>query len=323
MTRSRALLALCLIVVAAAATLFPAAGLGTHPGGSLPADARPATASAAPASPTAATAGSATATESTGTERGTPTASPTPSPTSAPTDTPTPTDAAAGGDETGGLLALFALPPLVTLFVLPPAVALLAALGFLAGRTEPDGGAGEGGASPFWGSFAALPRATMTALVRGSTRLGAVLSGAGRAATGVLGGVGSALGGISLPSLGLPDRSGRAGDAASAVGSVLHSSRDAEAEETVVPAESEPDEREPPASVYEAWAALTAEVSPPQLAVRTPGEVARAAVAAGYPADAVRRLTRAFREVRYGGRPDEGRLDGARDALARIRGEER
>lgn len=77
---------------------------------------------------------------------------------------------------------------------------------------------------------------------------------------------------------------------------------------------------EPPQSVEEAWDRFTDRVRIRDRSSRTPGEFARVAASRGVPADAVGRLTRTFREVRYGDRPaDESRLDRAREAWANIR----
>lgn len=86
------------------------------------------------------------------------------------------------------------------------------------------------------------------------------------------------------------------------------------------PSGGEPEPPEPPASVREAWGRLQEDLGVADADPRTPGEVARGAISRGLPADAVRSLTRSFREVRYGGRPDDGeRVSTAREAYERIR----
>ncbi|WP_232701751.1 transglutaminase domain-containing protein [Halobacterium wangiae] len=55
---------------------------------------------------------------------------------------------------------------------------------------------------------------------------------------------------------------------------------------------------------------------------KTPGEVARRAVRAGFPRGPVYALTNAFRDAAYGGRSAESRLDRARSALASLRDDE-
>jgi hypothetical protein len=85
-------------------------------------------------------------------------------------------------------------------------------------------------------------------------------------------------------------------------------------------AESDPDPPDPPASVREAFDRLQEDLGVSGADGETPGEIARRAIDRGLPTDAVRSLTRAFRDVRYGGRPDEGeRVTVARDAYERVR----
>jgi len=74
-----------------------------------------------------------------------------------------------------------------------------------------------------------------------------------------------------------------------------------------------------PQSVEEAWERFVERVPLRRPEVRTPGEVARTAVRKDWPARPVRRLTHAFREVRYGGAPaDDNRTRGAVSALDRL-----
>lgn len=61
--------------------------------------------------------------------------------------------------------------------------------------------------------------------------------------------------------------------------------------------------REPANAVDRAWAAMVRRLDPDRPATMTPEECARAAVEAGFDADAVRTLTETFEEVRYGDRP--------------------
>jgi len=82
--------------------------------------------------------------------------------------------------------------------------------------------------------------------------------------------------------------------------------------------DAEPEDPGPP-SVEEAWTTLRDRVPVRNRDARTPGELARAAARRGYPDEAVRRLTDAFREVRYGDLPREDRTDSARSALDRLR----
>nr|WP_240148943.1 DUF4129 domain-containing protein [Halorubellus sp. JP-L1] len=85
-------------------------------------------------------------------------------------------------------------------------------------------------------------------------------------------------------------------------------------------ADTEPADPDPPASVREAWDRLQSDLGVSGRDGATPGEIARAAIDRGLPMDAVRSLTRAFRDVRYGGLPDDGeRVSVARDAYERVR----
>jgi hypothetical protein len=72
-------------------------------------------------------------------------------------------------------------------------------------------------------------------------------------------------------------------------------------------------------SVYQRFAAL---VGVDRWETKTPGEVARRAVRAGFPRGPVYALTNAFRDAAYGGRPADSRLDRARDALSSLRSDE-
>lgn len=85
-------------------------------------------------------------------------------------------------------------------------------------------------------------------------------------------------------------------------------------------ADPEPESPDPPASVREAFDRLQEDLGVSGADGETPGEIARRAIDRGLPTDAVRSLTTAFRDVRYGGRPDEGeRVSVARDAYERVR----
>jgi hypothetical protein len=79
------------------------------------------------------------------------------------------------------------------------------------------------------------------------------------------------------------------------------------------------DDEPTPRTVEEAWALMADCVPVGNRRAATPGEYARAAVAAGFPETAVRRLTRAFERVRYGGASGRDELPGVRDAFDRIR----
>lgn len=78
-------------------------------------------------------------------------------------------------------------------------------------------------------------------------------------------------------------------------------------------------------SLRELWRRFARLVVPGDWRTRTPGEVARAAVDRGFPREPVEALTRAFRDVEYGGQPTESHRERAReafDAIARDRGAE-
>lgn len=148
-----------------------------------------------------------------------------------------------------------------------------------------------------------LARGTGDALRIGARGLGATLSAVPRAFAGLGAGAGllSSLGNASLPSIGRRSR-GRGG------------SQSAPASGTA----DEPEDSTPP-TVEEAWQALTERVRLRNPEARTPGEFARAAVDRGYPDEAVRRLTDAFREVRYGDLSRSDRTEAAREALDGLR----
>ncbi|WP_323676220.1 DUF4129 domain-containing protein [Halorubellus sp. PRR65] len=85
-------------------------------------------------------------------------------------------------------------------------------------------------------------------------------------------------------------------------------------------ANPDPEPPEPPASVREAFERLQEDLGVSGDDGETPGEIARRAIDRGLPTDAIRSLTTAFRDVRYGGRPDDGeRVTVARDAYERVR----
>jgi hypothetical protein len=76
---------------------------------------------------------------------------------------------------------------------------------------------------------------------------------------------------------------------------------------------------DPPESVEEAWDRFTDRVRVRDRRSRTPGELARVAASRGVPSEPVGRLTRTFREVRYGERPrTDSRVRSAREAWTRI-----
>jgi hypothetical protein len=352
--RRAALAALCVFAVAFAATLLPASGFGSQPagvgiGGDGPdappggdigpddADSTPEQApqtSTPPETPTTAAAGSG------GSSADTPTA----------TTTTTTTTAATSSGESGGGDALREAIATVALTAVG-FLGVLALLGFWTGALAVSAGAAAAGPLPFTlvvggrpvgelvgaiptrtmglvvGLSASVPRllddaATLTGEVGRSagTLLGGLARGTGRAfrvgaqglavtATAIpraLAGLGagagilSGLGNVSVPNIGHGGNDRERGRSRSDAGS------------------ADPEETAPP-SVEEAWESMRNRVPVSNRDARTPGEVARAAARRGYPDEAVRRLTDAFREVRYGDLPREDRTDSARSALDRLR----
>jgi hypothetical protein len=148
-----------------------------------------------------------------------------------------------------------------------------------------------------------LARGSAEALRIGAQGFGATLASIPRALAGLGAGAGllSSIGRASVPSL------GRSGSDATENRPRGPRSGSSDPEETG------------PSSIEEAWTTLRDRVPVRNRDARTPGEVARAAARRGYPDEAVRRLTDAFREVRYGDLPREDRTDSARSALDRLR----
>nr|WP_240147647.1 DUF4129 domain-containing protein [Halorussus sp. JP-T4] len=147
----------------------------------------------------------------------------------------------------------------------------------------------------------AAGRGTVEALRIGAGGLAATFTAVPRALAGLGagGGLFASLGSVSVPSFGGGSESADAGTAGGR-------------------RTAEPEDVRPP-TVEEAWEALRDRVPVRNRRARTPGEVARAAARRGYPDEAVRRLTDAFREVRYGDLPRDARTDSARSALDRLR----
>ncbi len=71
--------------------------------------------------------------------------------------------------------------------------------------------------------------------------------------------------------------------------------------------------------VMESWGVLTRASGLDSPDRRTPGQVARAAVARGLPAEPVRRVTDAFREIEYGDGDPEARAEEVRAAMVEIK----
>lgn len=330
-------LALLLLVTA---TLFPTGGFGSYPaadgvdpgerdlGPELPTETAPppeVTTETATGQPTVTPASTATET---------PTETPTATPTA--TETPIPdeddTDPALLGGLLGGLSA--ALWWLFLAAIVTFAGGILALAGSITANADvPDGRLPR--VSVF---FAAIPRATVAVLVGSGSifaTVGGVASGTlGTVTTGsvrgvaevvgafgtVVGSVGHALGSISAPSLG--NLVSGVSVSRSRRGSSDRQSRSATAEKSTEM--NSDDTVSPPETVAEAWARFPAHVpglrSRPE--TRTPGELARRAVAGGLPRDAVETLTAAFRRVRYADGVADRRESAALDAFDRLRGSE-
>lgn len=350
--RRAALALLCLLAVALAASLFPASGLGPHPGGGVPSSGGAAPADA-PLSPTTPPPGDdAEPPGGTAAPDGDGDATPTSTPTPTPTPTPTRTDAGGtGGPSTGrgpgdALAGLFALAGVGVALL-----GLLAALGRAGERADPDlpdlGVLGEVLPAPVALGLARLSRGTTSLLLGASTavpRALSMLAATGRGAGDVLdalarpvgraaaavpralsaagAGLAAATGGLlgSLPAL-----FGRVGANVDRPG-LPSLSRDDGERGGAGDAEDAADDGAPtPRGVVEAWAMLRALVRPHlprgDHRARTPREVARAAVAAGLPAGPVRRLTLAFERVRYGDAPETEALTArAVETLRTLRG---
>jgi hypothetical protein len=260
----------------------------------------------------------------------------TPTPTATPTDTPAASDGPGGGPslDAGTLVgAFFAVGVLVllgglslsrlgyrrrgiwlvhpSLPDLPPAPVrtILAAIP----RTTMGFVVGLSGAAPrllddaatVLGTAASAAGLVARGAVRGTTRtLLAVPSAFAAGTGGLLAGVGRTLG--SLP-----------GAVASLGGSSWRPSSSATPGSTGDAEEADAG----PLTVEEAWSAMTDRVPARDRRALTPGEYARRAVGRGLPSGAVATLTRLFREVRYGGRPeDDDRTAAARDAYDDIDG---
>ncbi|WP_137286034.1 DUF4129 domain-containing protein [Halorussus salinisoli] len=344
--RRAALAALCVFAVALAATLLPASGFGSQPagvgvggggpdappgdGGGTDADLRT---SAESTSTTATTSDDSDSTDSGDEET---------SESTTTTATSETTTAASDSDSGGGddLLAAIVVVPVALL-------GFFAIVGFWTGALALGEAAGplpftvEVGGTTIGELVASVPTRTMAVVVGLSASVprllddaasltrevgssfGTLLGAAGREAADALrigaqglavtvtaipralaglgagAGIASSLGRVGVPSLGRGgsddrDRRNRSG------------------------ATADTEDAGPP-SVEEAWEAMRDRVPVRNRDARTPGEVARSAAERGYPDEAVRRLTDAFREVRYGDLPRDDRTDSARSALGRLR----
>ncbi len=333
--RRAALLCLCVLTVLLAASLFPASGFGSFPTGDIGSDG--AGFSFGPPPLDGVFDGAAPA----------PAPDPTPEPTPEPEPEPAPDTSGNTGSADANLAALlvafvFAVPVLGVL-----SLPVLSALGYrrgegftLAHESLPDLPPPRVRAA-----LQAVPRTTMAVVMAVSAALPGLFDGVVRAAGGtasalasVLGGSARTLGGVAVgvtrvagrgvatvgaglagAALAFPAALGTLGGGLTGRSWPFGRDRPTARPDTDVVACSPPEPAETgPLSVEEAWAAMTGLLGREDSA--TPGQYARAAIDRGLPADAVRRLTRAFQEVRYGGRADEDHTAAAREAIDRIRG---
>ncbi|WP_222920034.1 DUF4129 domain-containing protein [Natrinema sp. SYSU A 869] len=142
-----------------------------------------------------------------------------------------------------------------------------------------------------------LPRLEFGWAGRGAPSLGPALSSVGRAF-------------VTLPSFGSLGSLGRSssGSDGSVLAAVFGTSDD-DSDETSNPADDGPDlaaepltPRGPRAEIRATWHAFLDRLEVDDRETATPGEVARDALAAGFPAENVRRLVAIVRDVEYGGR---------------------
>lgn len=339
-----ALALLCVVVVLFGGSLFPTAGFGSYPAGlgggngAAAPGGSPGAGVDDPAAPTPQTGPTETAQTTRTTDDDGPAESATPTPTETETETP-----AAGGPSSGGDSLTDALVGLLLLLGTP--LLILLGVAFAPGIDERTTVAGLPVGrfrTNLRAFFAAVPRRTTSFVVGLSASLPGVLDRAAAAAAGAAEALGVVAGGLlrgsgrTLAALG-------GGLAAVATGvtrafggglSALFGglqragsgrfSRDrtpgsADGDAPAGPTDDDPEEPPTPRSVEEAWALMAERVPVGNRRAATPGEYARAAVAAGFPEDAVRRLTGAFERVRYGGASGGTHLPDAREALARIR----
>lgn len=163
--------------------------------------------------------------------------------------------------------------------------------------------------------------AGLGAATAGLTALGSSL-GRGLASVpgGLVRGIGSLGRGIGSIALGLGAFSSLGSDGLFAGGADRPSDDPRGGASETPAAEPDPEPPEPPSSVREAFDRLQEDLGVSGRDGETPGEIARHAIDRGLPSDAVRSLTTTFRDVRYGGHPDEGeRVSVARDAYERVR----
>lgn len=336
--RRTLLVGLSALAVVFAAALLPAAGLGTHPGSpgvAVPDDSTPeSTPTPEPADPTPTEVRDESNDAS----------------TSAPGDTEAPS-APDDDDRDAGVSLWGLLGGAAKLFVVGVGATLLLALvGLLRGAEpgSPDVDLPFGitvslpFAVPTWAGELGtrVSRLTMGFVLSVSASTGQLLDASGTALGGVVSGLGIAasegLRGTTALLAAVPSGVARSLTGLAALPTLLSTSPDVPSIGGLVPSrgdrpdadaremgpdpapDDEPEETGPP-TVREAWVAMTDLLPVERDASTTPAEFARAAVERGVPAGPVRRLTRAFEDVVYGGHDADERTPTARDALGRLR----
>ncbi|ADQ65892.1 hypothetical protein C499_11831 [Halogeometricum borinquense DSM 11551] len=341
--RTRAALALlCVVVVLFGGSLFPTAGFGSYPAGIGGGNGVPGAPGDSPgsgiddrATPTPSPTEAAQTADDGQTETATGTPTPTPTPTETPvSDGPTDDGISMDGAFAGIMLIIGVCAAGLLVFSLAPGIDEQTTFaGLPIGRFQTN----------LRAFFAAVPRRTTSflvglsasvpgvldrvfsvtvaaaesfgviakGLVRGSGRTLAVLGGSLGTVVTVLprafgGGLSALFGGLLRAGSG--GLTGRRGN-----------EREPNDGSPTPTADVEEETDPTPQSVEEAWAMMAERVPIGNRKAATPGEYARAAVAAGFPESAVQRLTRAFERVRYGGKSGRDELPSVRDALSRIR----
>jgi hypothetical protein len=329
------------VVILFGGSLFPTAGFGSYPaglgGGNGPSDADGGPPGIAAGDWT--TPSPAAPTETAGTADDDETATPTATETPTETETPAPDGRTSDGGGLAGLLTgllLLGTPAVgLLLFTFGPRLDEGATLaGLPVGRFQTN----------LRSLLAAVPRRTTSFVVGLSASLPTLLDRVGTVATdaaaaaGVLAGgllrgggrtltvLGSGLGTVatSLPRAFGGGLSALFGGLRRAGSGGLSRRRRASANDdedaaTATATDDAAADDPTPRTVEEAWALMADRVPVGNRRAATPGEYARAAVAAGFPETAVRRLTRAFERVRYGGASGREELPAVREAFDRIR----
>mgnify|MGYP000430478962 CR=1 FL=1 len=335
--RRAALLTLSLGALLLAASLMPAAGLGSFPGVDADAD--------APEIPDSGPSDTETPAVTT-TPTPTPTATPEPTETVTPTPTPTETPSSSVPDDNqerdNETLAVL-MGSLVWILVL--AMFLSALYTAVVGLVVVGGGPAAAAKLPFGARIQALPQATMVTVIglsgslaqfaRGlgdtvgavTTGLGGLADVAGTAGRGLAAlivvpasvgrgfsfGFGSVFGSLSALASGSVTRTTTTTSGAST------DARTASAVEPETPAE-QAEQDQGPLSVREAWDLFTDELPVRRQYARTPTELRDRAIEQGWPAEPVESLTETFQEVRYGQRGEtDARLGVARNAIEQLR----